>query len=73
VLLAAAINAGTTHQLAIALIIIAAAMDSILGNLIGFLLGSRGGYRLLDRYGHFLPLDERNLKLGQYLFLRHGG
>ena len=48
-------------------------MGSILGNLIGFLMGSRGGYRLLDRYGQFLRLDERKLKLGQYLFLRHGG
>jgi membrane protein DedA with SNARE-associated domain len=73
VLLAAAIYAGTTHQLAIAPIILAAAVGSILGNLIGYLLGSRGGYRLLDRYGQLLRLDERKLKLGQYLFLRHGG
>src|SRR6266852_5472665 len=42
VLLAAAIYAGTTHQLAVMLIILAAAAGAILGNLLGYLLGSRG-------------------------------
>jgi len=28
---------------------------------------------LLRRYGRFLRLEERRLKLGQYLFLKHGG
>jgi membrane protein DedA with SNARE-associated domain len=73
VLLAAAIYAGTTHQLEVAPIILAAAVGSILGNLLGYVLGSRGGYRLLVRYGHFVRLDERKIKLGQYLYLRHGG
>jgi membrane protein DedA with SNARE-associated domain len=54
-------------------VLLAAAEGSILGNLLGFLLGSRGGYRFLARYGRFLRLDERKLKLGQYLCLRHGG
>ena len=44
VLVAAAIYAGTTHQLAVVPIILAAAVGAILGNLLGFLLGSRGGY-----------------------------
>jgi membrane protein DedA with SNARE-associated domain len=73
VLLAAAIYAGTTHQLAVAPIILAAAVGAILGNMLGFLLGSRGGYRVLVRYGRFLRLDEHKLKLGQYLFLKYGG
>lgn len=73
VLLAAAIYAGTTHQLAVAPIILAAAAGSILGNMLGFWLGSRGGYRVLVRYGRFLRLDERKLKLGRYLFLKYGG
>lgn len=36
-------------------------------------VGREGGYRLLRRYGPYIRLDERKLKLGQYLFLRHGG
>src|SRR5260370_404289 len=27
---------------------------------------------LLRRYGHYIRLDERRLKLGQYLFIKHG-
>jgi membrane protein DedA with SNARE-associated domain len=65
--------AGTTHQLALAPIILAAAVGEIFANLLGFLLGSRGGYRLLAHHGHLLRLDERKLKLGQYLFLKHRG
>ncbi len=29
--------------------------------------------RLLGRYGRYIHLDEQRLKVGQYLFLRHGG
>ncbi|MGZ3584930.1 MAG: DedA family protein [Ktedonobacterales bacterium] len=73
VLLAAAIYAGTTHQLKISLVIAAATVGAILGDNIGYWIGREGGYRLLRRYGHYIRLDERKLKLGQYLFLRHGG
>lgn len=72
-LLAAAIYAGTTHHLQIPLVIAAAAAGAILGDNVGFLAGREGGYRLLRRYGRYIRLDERKLKLGQYLFLRHGG
>lgn len=72
-LVAAAIFAGTSHQLQIPLVIAAAATGAIIGDNVGFWVGREGGYRLLRRYGHFIRLDERRLKLGQYLFLRHGG
>jgi membrane protein DedA with SNARE-associated domain len=72
-LLIAAIYAGTTHRLAIILVIVAAASGAILGDNLGFLLGRAGGYRLLRRYGPYILLDERKLKLGQYLFMKHGG
>src|SRR5436305_12847379 len=72
-LLAAAIYAGTTHHLSIFLVIMAAAIGAILGDNLGFLLGRSGGYRLLHRYGRYIRLDERKLKLGQYLFMKHGG
>ena len=72
-LLVAAIYAGTTHQLSLPLVIAAAATGAILGDNLGFWIGREGGYRLLRRYGRFLRLDERKLKLGLYLFMRHGG
>ena len=72
-LLVAAIYAGTTHRLAIPLVIAAAALGAIVGDNLGYWVGREGGYRLLRRYGHYLHLDERRVKLGQYLFMKHGG
>ncbi len=72
-LLIAAIYAGTTHRLSIALVIVAAASGAILGDNIGFWVGREGGFRLLRRYGRYIRLDERKLKLGLYLFRKHGG
>lgn len=72
-LLLAAIYSGTTHRMSILLVIIAAAVGAILGDNVGFWVGREGGYRLLRRYGRSLHLNERKLKLGQYLFHKHGG
>src|SRR5437588_8227476 len=72
-LLIAAIYAGTTHRLSIPLVILAAASGAILGDNIGFWIGREGGYRLLHRYGRYIRLDERKVKLGLYLFRKHGG
>jgi membrane protein DedA with SNARE-associated domain len=71
-LIFASIYAGTTHRLSIVLVIAAAAAGAIIGDNIGFWVGREGGYRLLRRYGRYIHLDERKLKLGQYLFLKHG-
>ncbi len=71
-LLIASIYAGTTHHLSIVFVILAAASGAILGDNLGFWVGREGGYRLLRRYGHYIRLDERKLKLGQYLFQKHG-
>lgn len=72
-LLTAAIYAGTTHRLQIGLVILAAAAGAILGDNVGFWIGRVGGYPLLRRYGRYVGLQERKVKLGQYLFLKHGG
>ena len=69
----AAIYAGTTHGLNITGVIIAAAAGAIVGDNIGYLIGRSGGYRLLRRYGHYVRVNEHRVKIGRYLFERHGG
>jgi membrane protein DedA with SNARE-associated domain len=69
----AAIYAGATGRLDIAGVIAAAAAGAIIGDNIGFLIGRSGGYGLLRRYGHYIRVDEHRVKIGRYLFDRHGG
>jgi membrane protein DedA with SNARE-associated domain len=73
ILLVAAITAGTTHQLSIAWVILATASGAILGDNLGFWVGREGATGGSRRYGRYIRLDERRLKLGQYVFLKHGG
>jgi membrane protein DedA with SNARE-associated domain len=72
-LLVAAIDAGTTHQLSIVLVILAATCGAILGDNLGFWIGREGGYRLLRRYGRYIGFNERRVKVGLYLFRTQGG
>ncbi len=72
-LLAAAVYAGTTHRLSIAWVIVAAAAGAVIGDNIGFWIGREFGYPILLRYGRYVRISERRIKLGQYLFLKHGG
>jgi len=72
-LLSAALYAGSTHRLTIGLVMLVAATAAIVGGMIGYVIGRWIGLRLLVRYGKYVGLDERRLKVGQYLFLRHGG
>jgi membrane protein DedA with SNARE-associated domain len=72
-LIAAAVYSGTRHNLDIVSIIVAAAAGAIIGSTIGYAIGRRYGYRLLLRYGPYLGITETRIKIGQYLFLRHGG
>ncbi len=72
-LIAASIYAGASHRLNIVLIVAVAAAGAILGDNIGFWIGREFGFRLLIRYGRYIRMTERRIKLGQYLFRRHGG
>src|ERR1700682_2716918 len=72
-LITAALYAGHTQRLGIVLVVAAAAAGAIIGDNIGFPIGHWGGYRLVRRYGRYIRLHEGRLKLGQYLFLKHGG
>ena len=73
ILIVAATFAGATHRLDITSVIGAAATGAIVGDTLGFLIGRKIGFPLLHRYGPRIGLSEPRLKLGQYLFLRHGG
>src|ERR1700704_896973 len=71
-LVTAAIYAGTTGRLSIFWVIVASSAGAIIGDNIGYTIGRTGGYRLLKRYGRYIRLEENRLRLGQYLFHKHG-
>jgi membrane protein DedA with SNARE-associated domain len=71
-LVTAAIYAGTTGRLSIFWVIVASSAGAIVGDNIGYLIGRTGGYRLVKRYGRYIRLEENRLRLGQYLFDKHG-
>ena len=71
-LVLAAVYAGTHHDVSIWGIIASAAIGAMLGDNVGYWLGRRFGYRLLVRYGPSLGLSQDKIKLGLYLFQRHG-
>jgi membrane protein DedA with SNARE-associated domain len=72
-LVSAAVYAGSTHELNIWLLTLAAAIGAIAGDNAGFWIGREYGYALLVRYRYVVRLSERRIKLGQFLFDRHGG
>jgi membrane protein DedA with SNARE-associated domain len=72
ILVSSAVYASTHHNLNIWGVIAFAAGGAILGDNVGYWLGRTFGYSLLLRYGRFILLSESRIKLGQYLFLRHG-
>ncbi len=72
-LVLAALYAGTTHNLDIVAVVAAAAAGAVIGDSAGFWIGRNVGYPLALRYGRYIGLHAGRLKLGQYLFLLHGG
>lgn len=72
-LIVASVIAGTHHEINIVAVIVTAAIASIVGRSVGYLIGRYFGYWLLLRYGSYIWINEARIKLGQYLFLRHGG
>jgi membrane protein DedA with SNARE-associated domain len=73
ILIATAIFAARTHRLDIALVLAIGSLAAFLGTGIGYLLGRGAGLPLLARYGRFIGLTPARQRLGQYLFIRHGG
>jgi membrane protein DedA with SNARE-associated domain len=72
-LVTAALYAGSTHQIGILPVVIVAATAAVAGDNIGYLIGRSIGLRLIVRYGRYIHLNEARLRVGEYLFLRHGG
>ena len=72
ILVTAAIFAGTTQELSIVFVVLAAMIGALLGSIIGFWIGDRYGYPLLLRYGSYVGLTETRIKIAQYLFRRQG-
>jgi len=72
-LVTAALYAGSTQRMSLTSIVLVASTAAIIGDNFGYLIGRSIGARLIMRYGSYLRLNQRRLKVGQYLFLRHGG
>ena len=72
-LIGAALYAGSTGKLEIWWVIAVAITGAVVGDNIGFSIGRYGGAKLLLRYGHKIRLHEGRLKIGIWLFRRHGG
>jgi membrane protein DedA with SNARE-associated domain len=71
VLILAALYAAR-HDQSIAAVVASAASGAMLGDNVGYWIGREFGYRLLLHYGSRIGLSPSKVKLGQYLFLRHG-
>ena len=72
ILVLAAIYAATEPSFNVGVVIAVAAFGAIVGDNAGYWLGLRYGYALLLRYGARIGMFEARIKLGQYLFLKHG-
>jgi len=72
-LMAAGFFAAGTRDLDIWLLVAAGILAANLGNVAGFWIGRRFGYRLLTRYGARLGLTDERIRIGQWLFQRYGG
>jgi membrane protein DedA with SNARE-associated domain len=72
-LITTALYSGSTHRIGIVAVVAIAAGAGILGYNLAYLIGRSIGLRLIVRYGEGVGLNARRVKVGQYLFLRHGG
>jgi membrane protein DedA with SNARE-associated domain len=72
ILVLAAIYAATEPSFNVWVVIAVAAFGAIVGDNAGYWLGLRYGYALLLRYGERFGMFEARIKLGQYLYLKHG-
>ena len=72
-LIAAALYAATTGNITIEHVVLASAVGAVLGDNAGYYIGMKLGPPVLARYGPKIGLSLDRQRLGQFLFLRHGG
>jgi membrane protein DedA with SNARE-associated domain len=72
-LIAAALYAGATHQISLGSVVAVAFAAAVAGDTMGYAIGRRYGYRLLQRHGRRIGITEKRLRIGEYLFHCHGG
>jgi membrane protein DedA with SNARE-associated domain len=72
-LIAAGLYAGASHGVPLWAVIAVAFAAAVTGDTMGYAIGRRFGYRLLHRHGRRIGITERRLRIGEYLFFRHGG
>ena len=71
-LLLASFFAATSHQLAIPIVIVCAAVGAIIGDNLGYLAGRTGGRALALRYGKYIFLKPHHLDYAGKFFEKHG-
>jgi membrane protein DedA with SNARE-associated domain len=71
VLIMASVHAGDRGG-NVAAVIAAAMAGAVIGDNLGYLLGRQLGFRFLLLYGRQLGFSDARIKLGHYLFMRHG-
>ena len=71
ILVMASLHAGHRGE-SILPVIAAAVVGAVIGDNIGYYLGRELGFRFLVRYGRYIGITDTRIKLGQYLFMRHG-
>ena len=72
-LIGAAVYAATAGGLEIEWVVFYAAVGAIMGDNAGYLIGRTAGREALRRWGPKIGLTWPRQRLGEYLFLRHGG
>jgi membrane protein DedA with SNARE-associated domain len=72
-LIAAGTYAGSTHRLNVVEVVLVAIVAAVVGDNLGYWVGRKGGWPLLRRYRRVWHIDDATLKIGVYLFRRHGG
>ena len=72
-LIAAAVYAAHTHRLSLPLLVVVGSLGVVIGGGVGYGIGRSVAAATLKRYGGFVGLGPARVRLGQYLFLVHGG
>jgi membrane protein DedA with SNARE-associated domain len=72
ILIAAAVYAGA-GKLSIVLVVLIAWVAAVLGDNVGYAIGTFGGRRLVAKYGRYVLITEERLDKAGMFFERHGG